>query len=90
MAWKLTEIAEADCPEYYAVIHFHQLPSPGQQITCHVCDTRLEVIRTNPLRLGWNLEEDLDYDDFDDEGFTTFNSDDLTEIEEDRSDNRAI
>ena len=66
MERKLTEIAEADCPECYVVIHFHQLPGLGRPIICHVCGTRLEVIRTNPLRLGWFLPDEVDYNNLDD------------------------
>jgi transcription elongation factor GreA len=76
------EIEQADCPECYTVIHFHQLPGLGRPITCHVCDTRLEVIRTNPLRLGWFLEDEIDYNNLNDEDLAFFDDNGNDEMDE--------
>ena len=90
MSWKLIELPEADCPECYTLIDFHQPPDLGQRMTCHVCGTRLEVASTYPLRFGWFLEEDLDHGTLDDESFVTFVGDDNTEIDEYRTDYLVI
>jgi lysine biosynthesis protein LysW len=67
MSRKLTEITGANCPDCYAEVLFRRQPELGQKIACHVCNTELEVIRMNPLRLGWILEDELDYEALDDE-----------------------
>lgn len=61
------------CPDCNAEIRFRKSPHLGQLITCHNCQTSLEVVRREPLELDWAFddpfddeEEDEDYDDFDD------------------------
>lgn len=52
------------CPECDAKVSVKS-PKLGQVVVCRVCDTRLEVIDTNPLELDWAFEDDVDDDDFD-------------------------
>lgn len=61
------------CPDCNAEIRFRKSPHLGQLITCHNCQTSLEVVRREPLELDWAFDdpfddedEDEDFDDFDD------------------------
>lgn len=61
------------CPDCNAEIRFRKAPHLGQLVTCHNCQTSLEVVRRDPLELDWAFDdpfdeddEDDDYDDFDD------------------------
>lgn len=62
----------AKCPECNSTIRFDEPPGLGELITCPECETELEVVRKNPLKLDWAYEEeyeedDFEYDDLDDE-----------------------
>lgn len=55
------------CPDCNAEIRFRKAPHLGQLITCHNCQTSLEVVRRNPLELDWAFEGPFDEDDDEDE-----------------------
>ena len=75
MAWQMADITGADCPECYSVILFKRSPSLGYRITCHLCNSRLAVIWTRPLRLGWILNGEADHDAQDDENLLILSND---------------
>lgn len=56
------------CPECDARVRLKS-PRVGQKVTCHNCDTELEIVDTSPLELDWAFEEGLDFDhvDYDNE-----------------------
>lgn len=47
----------ARCPECDSRIYFDRRPDNGQMIVCPECETSLEVISVNPIRLDWASEE---------------------------------
>ncbi|MGI6366856.1 MAG: hypothetical protein ACOX2L_00605 [Anaerolineae bacterium] len=51
----------ATCPQCYRNVRIVGTPDIGDMVTCRSCDTRLEVVSTNPLELDWPY--DLDDDD---------------------------
>ncbi len=58
------------CPDCNAEIRFRKSPHLGQLVTCHNCQTSLEVVRRDPLELDWAFddtfdEEEDEYDDYD-------------------------
>lgn len=60
------------CPDCNSEIRFRKAPHLGQLVTCHNCQTSLEVVRRNPLELDWAFEDPIDededeYDEWDDE-----------------------
>lgn len=55
------------CPDCNSEIRFRKAPHLGQLITCHNCQTSLEVVRRNPLELDWAFEDPFDEDDDEDE-----------------------
>lgn len=71
-------IAVARCPECDSRLYFERRLDVGEVIVCPECETSLEVLSTNPLRLDWAYDEgggtgasafareDL-FDDFDDD-----------------------
>lgn len=58
------------CPDCNAEIRFRKSPHLGQLVTCHNCQTSLEVVRREPLELDWAFQDPFDddeeYDDYDD------------------------
>ena len=84
----------ARCPECDSRIYFERRPDTGQIIVCPECETSLEVIRANPVRLDWAEEQgeragvggsadsDFDREDL----FGGFGRGDREVIEEDDSD----
>lgn len=61
------------CPDCNAEIRFRKSPHLGQIITCHNCQTSLEVVRREPLELDWAFDdpfdddEDEEHDEWDDD-----------------------
>ncbi|HSM58564.1 MAG TPA: hypothetical protein VK879_20590 [Candidatus Sulfomarinibacteraceae bacterium] len=58
------------CPDCSSEIRFRKAPHLGQLVTCHNCETNLEVVRRDPLELDWAFQDpfeddDEDYDDLD-------------------------
>jgi len=58
------------CPDCNAEIRFRKSPHLGQLVTCHNCQTSLEVVRREPLELDWAFddpfdEEEDEYDELD-------------------------
>lgn len=49
--------AKARCPECDARIFFERAPDMGQLLACPECGTRLEVVRTSPIKLDWVYDE---------------------------------
>ena len=47
----------ARCPECDSRIYFDRRPDNGQIIVCPECESSLEVVNTNPIRLDWAYEE---------------------------------
>lgn len=47
----------ARCPECDTRIYFNRMPDLGQILVCPECETSLEVIGTNPVRLDWAYDE---------------------------------
>jgi len=47
----------ARCPECDTRIYFNRPPDLGQILVCPECETSLEVIGTNPVRLDWAYDE---------------------------------
>jgi len=45
------------CPECDSRIYFDRRPDNGQMLVCPECETSLEVISVNPIRLDWASEE---------------------------------
>ena len=71
------------CPDCNAEIRFRKTPHLGQIVTCHNCQTNLEVVRRNPLELDWAFqdpfdEDDEDYEDWDDD----YDEDDYDEYDD--------
>lgn len=54
------------CPECQGKITLKKAPRLGQTIVCKSCQTRLEVIETEPLELDWSFDDDDDGDDYSD------------------------
>lgn len=54
------------CPDCNAEIRFRKSPHLGQLVTCHNCQTSLEVVRREPLELDWAFDDPFD-DEEDDE-----------------------
>ncbi len=48
------------CPACGTDIYFRRLPRRGNYVTCHECESLLEVVRLAPLTLEWAFEEPLD------------------------------
>lgn len=55
------------CPDCNAEIRFRKSPHLGQLITCHNCQTSLEVVRRDPLELDWAFDDPFDEDEDEDE-----------------------
>jgi lysine biosynthesis protein LysW len=47
----------ARCPECDSRLYFDRPPDLGQILPCPECETSLEVIGTNPVRLDWAYDE---------------------------------
>jgi lysine biosynthesis protein LysW len=47
----------ARCPECDSRLYFDRPPDLGQILACPECETSLEVIGTNPIRLDWAYDE---------------------------------
>jgi len=47
----------ADCPDCLSTIRFEKLPELGEFLYCPECDETLEVVRLEPLKLGWAFAE---------------------------------
>jgi lysine biosynthesis protein LysW len=47
----------ARCPECDSRIYFGRKPDTGQIIVCPECETSLEIISANPIRLDWAYDE---------------------------------
>ena len=54
------------CPDCNSGIRFRKAPHLGQLVTCHNCQTNLEVVRRDPLELDWAFDDPFDEDDEDD------------------------
>lgn len=50
----------ATCPACGSEISFRRQPRRGQFVTCHDCDSLLEVLRLSPLKLEWAFEDPFD------------------------------
>lgn len=48
------------CPACGAEMFFRRRPTRGQFVTCHNCDSLLEVLHLSPLELEWAFEDPLD------------------------------
>jgi lysine biosynthesis protein LysW len=57
------------CPDCNGEIRFRKSPHLGQLVTCHNCQTSLEVVRRDPLELDWAFDEPFDEDEDDYEEF---------------------
>lgn len=60
------------CPDCNSEIRFRKSPHLGQIVTCHNCQTSLEVVRREPLELDWAFDDPFDddedeYDEWDDD-----------------------
>jgi lysine biosynthesis protein LysW len=51
---------QATCPACGSQIRLRKQPKRGQFVTCHDCDSILEVTRLSPLRLEWAFDEAID------------------------------
>jgi lysine biosynthesis protein LysW len=47
----------ARCPECDSRIYFDRPPDIGQILACPECETSLEVIGANPVKLDWAYDE---------------------------------
>ena len=54
-------MAKTYCPSCDAVISKDN-PREGAMITCHECDTELEIISTDPFEVDFPLDYDEDED----------------------------
>ena len=59
------------CPDCNGEIRFRKSPHLGMLVTCHNCQTSLEIVRRDPLELDWAFddpfdEDEEDLDDFED------------------------
>ncbi len=61
------QIRVAFCPDCEEKIEFSQtLPNVGLKLACPYCETYLEVVSLNPLKLSWDdgmYDEDFDSGD---------------------------
>lgn len=65
----------AFCPDCDSRIDFPTNAQEGQLITCHNCESELEIIGLNPPELDWayvgdddwDWDDEWDYDDWEDE-----------------------
>ncbi|MFO7661065.1 MAG: hypothetical protein R6X18_00585 [Chloroflexota bacterium] len=48
----------ARCPECDSRLNFDRPPDLGQLLVCPECETSIEVIGVNPVRLDWAYDED--------------------------------
>ncbi len=62
----------AYCTECNSKIRFDVRPVFGEFVYCPECDTVLEVINENPLKLTWAYEEGNDGLDIDDDDLSYF------------------
>ncbi|MFW5940172.1 MAG: hypothetical protein ACOC8X_13105 [Chloroflexota bacterium] len=53
------------CPDCNSEIRFRKAPHLGQLVTCHNCETSLEVVRRDPLELDWAFQDPFEDDDED-------------------------
>lgn len=51
------------CPDCNSEIRFRKAPHLGQLVTCHNCETSLEVVRRDPLELDWAFQDPFEDDD---------------------------
>ncbi len=51
------------CPDCNSEIRFRKSPHLGQLVTCHNCQTSLEVVRRDPLELDWAFDDPFEEDD---------------------------
>ena len=84
----------ARCPECDSRVYFERRPDVGQIIVCPECETSLEVISANPVRLDWAFDEGersgggsaSDRDEFDRDFFDTFGRGERASVERDFQD----
>jgi alpha-aminoadipate carrier protein LysW len=57
----------ATCPECEAEIHVDEDVDKGEIITCLECDAELEVVGLDPIELDFALQDEDDYDDYEEE-----------------------
>lgn len=73
------------CPDCNSEIRFRKSPHLGQLVTCHNCQTSLEVVRRDPLELDWAFDDPFEEDD--DEDFDEYDwEDDEEDYEDDYDD----
>ncbi|MCA9923633.1 MAG: hypothetical protein KC419_20225 [Anaerolineales bacterium] len=59
----------AICPACGSRLRFRFPLQLGEFIVCDECDTELEVVRMNPLKLDWAFDDPIDDDDVEDLAF---------------------
>ena len=61
----------ARCPECKTLVEIPSSAELWDMVTCHNCDTELEVVDLDPLVLDYwfGVDDDEDYDDYDDDDF---------------------
>lgn len=79
------------CPDCNAEIRFRKSPHLGQLVTCHNCQTSLEVVRRDPLELDWAFDDPFDededeYDELDEWDDEDYDEDDYDEDDWDDDD----
>jgi lysine biosynthesis protein LysW len=50
------------CPECGSEIRLRKAPHLGQQVTCPICKSKLEVVNRNPVELDWVEDDSLAYE----------------------------
>ena len=71
------------CPDCNGEIRFRKSPHLGMLVTCHNCQTSLEIVRRDPLELDWAFDDPFDEDE-DEEDLDDF--EDWEDEEEDYED----
>jgi lysine biosynthesis protein LysW len=59
-------MSKTDCPSCDAVVSVNK-PRIGDMVTCRECDTKLEIISTDPFEVDFPLDYYDDLDDSDDD-----------------------
>lgn len=70
------------CPDCNSEIRFRKAPHLGQLVTCHNCQTSLEVVRRDPLELDWAFDDPFDEDE-DEDDYEDWEDDDEYEDDDD-------
>ena len=71
------------CPDCNSEIRFRKAPHLGQLVTCHNCQTSLEIVRRDPLELDWAFDDPFDEDEEEYDDFDEWEDDDDDDYDED-------